>query len=396
MNEENQQSKPGLETGDTGTDVSMQALTQALRGGFVILYVVIVLLMGYFFVSNFFRVEAGQRAVVLRFGQPLQTGKDDVLVEGKLHFAWPYPIDEKVIVSGGERTVASSIGWFSPSSSANPQFNGERDGYALTRDWHILHIQAELRYEVEDPIRYNFEYADVDAVLRSVLDNSITVTAAGYQAEEILGRVPRHILIAGVTDKEGKPRKINFQDALELRVGYLVANYDLGVKVKGISLNPAPKLPRGVVSLQNKTLQTSKINRSKKINGAREEAKIRLGNARARGGQIVKDAQAESELLAEHVRNEFAEFNDLWENYEDASAGLQVELEKRLHDTINGILSDPNVEVTKLPAGPNGTRPKVKLVVRRLQAKPPEAITIGDEEVDPGTADSSGLPPGGQ
>ena len=378
-----------------GTDVSMQALTQALRGGFVILYVVIALLMGYFFVSNFFRVEAGQRAVVLRFGKPMQTVKDEVLVEGKLHFAWPYPIDEKVVVSGGERAVVSSIGWHAPSSSANPRFNGGRDGYVLTRDWQILHIQAELRYEVEDPIRYNFEYANVDAVLRSVLDSALTVTTAGYSSEDILGRVARPLRIAGVNDHGGKVRPIIFQDALNLRVRHLVATYDLGVAVKTVSLNPAPVLPRGNVSIQNKTLQQNRIDSANELNDAREGAKTALGDARAQEDHIIKDAQAESERLAEHVRNEFAEFNKLWENYKDDPAGLQVELDKKLHDTINGILSDPNVEITKLPAGPNGARPKVKLVVRRLPAKAPEAISMKDLENQSPQSTMPPAPPGG-
>ena len=82
MSVENPEPQNELSTGDTGTDVSTQALAQALRGGAFILYVVIALLMGYFFVSNFFRLEAGERAVVLRFGKPLQVGKDEVLTEG--------------------------------------------------------------------------------------------------------------------------------------------------------------------------------------------------------------------------------------------------------------------------------------------------------------------------
>ncbi len=389
MSKQNPESQPGPET---GTDVSMQALTQALRGGFVILYVVIALLMGYFFVSNFFRVEAGQRAVVLRFGKPQQTGKEDVLTEGKLHLAWPYPIDEKVVVSGGERSVVSSIGWFAPSSSANPRFNGGRDGYLLTRDWQILHIQAELRYEVEDVIRYNFEFADVDAVLRAALDSALTVTAAGYSSEDVLLRVARPIRIAGVNDRGGKARPIIFQDALNLRLRHLVATYDLGVAVKSVSLNPAPVLPRGNVSMQNKTLQQSRIDLFERLNGARERAKSALDNAHAQEDHIINDAKAESKLLAEDVRNEFAEFNKLWDKYKDDPEGLQVELDKKLHDTINGILSDPNVEITKLPTGPNGERPKVKLVVRRLPAKAPEAISL--EDLGKQGSDQPSMPPG--
>ena len=95
-----------------GEDVSNEALTQALKGGFYILYLVITALLVYFFISNWFRLNAGETAVVLRFGKPLQTTNADLLREGKLHFAWPFPIDEKVIVDGGRQSVTSTIGWY--------------------------------------------------------------------------------------------------------------------------------------------------------------------------------------------------------------------------------------------------------------------------------------------
>ena len=173
---------------------------------------------------------------------------------------------------------------------------------------------------------------------------------------------------------------------------HLVATYDLGVAVKSVSLNPAPVLPRGNVSMQNKTLQQSRIDLSKRLNDAREDAKSALDNAHAQEDHIINDTKAESKLLAEDVRNEFAEFNKLWDKYKDDPEGLQVELDKKLHDTINGILSDPNVEITKLPAGPNGERPKVKLVVRRLPAKAPEAISM--EDLGKQGSDQPSMPPG--
>jgi len=374
MSAETPEPQNELSTGDTGTDVSTQALAQALRGGAFILYVVIALLMGYFFVSNFFRLEAGERAVVLRFGKPLQVGKDEVLTEGKLHFAWPYPVDKKEIISGGENTVGSTIAWYAPSSSANPQFNENRDGYVLTRDWQILHMQAELRYDVTDPIRYNFEFADVDAVLRSVLDNAITVTAAGYKADEILNGVPRNIGIVGASKK---PQR--FQDALDDRVRYMVDTYKLGVSVKSLFLDPLPTLPRGKVQNEYKRLQQTRIKNEKNVNDERAKANTTMQDALAEKVLIEDQAKAEADGLAERVENEFAEFNTLWGNYKDDPEGMQRELEARLREAIVGIRSDPNVIKEELSSGAGGARPKAKLVVPRLPSPPPEASDIGGD-----------------
>jgi len=375
MSDEISQPGPGRETGETGTDVSTQALSQALRGGFVILYVVIFILAGYFLSSNFSRVEPGQRSVVLRFGRPLQTSSDEVLTEGKMILAWPYPVDEKVDISGGERTVFSSVGWYGGATGANIQFSPERDGYVLTRDWNILHIQAELNYEVEDPILYNFEYLDVEKVLRSALDNAIAVAAAGFEAEDILDRKKRPVRVID-GNKTEEPDSMVFQDALNRRLRHLVNAYDLGITVKSVTFNSAPVLPRGKVASRDRELQQELIKTKKSIKTALEKAEDRKDAARVKADDIINNAQAEAKQLKQRVHNEFAEFNSLWENYKDNPDGLQLELEKRLRDTIRGILSDPDVEITKLPAGPNGDRPKVKLVVRRMPPRPPEEMKM--------------------
>ncbi|MBR89948.1 MAG: hypothetical protein CMO66_01560 [Verrucomicrobiales bacterium] len=378
---EEPQPNPGLETGETGTDVSTQALTQALRSGFVILYVVIIILLGYFLASNFFRVEPGQRAVVLRFGKPLQTRTDDVLKEGKLHFAWPYPVDEKVVVSGGESSVESTVGWHGSSASSedNVQFNAGRDGYVLTRDWNILHVKVRMTYEVEDPIRYNFEFADVNAVLRSLLDNALTVTASQFEARNILERLPQDV---PVTSESGQPAtaKRLFQGALISRVRQLVRRYDLGLTVKTVTLtaddNGNPRLPRGQVTTLANNLQQSRKSAEDQIRNAEKERDRQITVAKDEARSIARSADVDSEQLATQLGNELRDLESLWKAHEGNPETLRLELRKRLQDQVTKILSDPNVEVTRLPAGPGGSRPRVKLMVRRLPPPPPEAMDL--------------------
>ena len=372
MSDETPQPSPGLETGETGTDVSTQALTQALRGGFVILYIVIVILAGYFLFSNFSRVESGQRSVVLRFGRPLQTSSEEVLTEGKMVWAWPFPIDEKVDISGGELNVISTVGWYGSATGTNPQFNTKRDGYVLTRDWNILHIQAELHYKVKDFRRYNFEYLDVEKVLRCALDNAIVVTAAGYEVEDILEYKERPVRVA----EGNKTQAMVFEKALLYRLKNLVKTYDLGVELNSETFKLTVVLPRGEVANRDKELRqargSAKLKITKAVNDARKEKEDKAAKAEDK----IRKAKADAKLLKQRVNNEFAEFNSLWKNYGDNPEGLQLELEKRLRDTIRGILDDDNVEITKLPAGPNGGRPRAKLIVRRLPAPKQKARDI--------------------
>ena len=370
MSDDIPQSDPGLETGETGTDVSTQALTQALRGGFVILYIVIFILAGYFLASNSARVKPGASTVVLRFGRPLQTSTDEVLKEGKMVWAWPYPIDEKVDITGGARSVFSTIGWYGGATGANVQFNPDRDRYILTRDWNVLHVQMELKYTVEDPIRYNFEYEDIEKVLQLALNNAIVLSASVFEANEILDTVPVEIVDGDVVVP------MVFKKAVAYHLDRLVADYDLGVDVESVEFESAPVLPRGKVAIEDAKLRQARTASFGKVDVAIEKAQTLKDKARIGAEYKISKAESEAAQLAEQVNNEFAEFNSLWDNFKDDPEGLQLELEKRLRDTVRGIIADRKVEVTQLPAGVAGGRPKVKLVVRRLPPRGPEAMAF--------------------
>jgi len=79
----------------TPVDSGSQALAEALRSSFAILKFLMVILVVVFFASGFFTVEQQERAVILRFGKPVRSGRDALLGPG-LHWSFPYPIDEYV------------------------------------------------------------------------------------------------------------------------------------------------------------------------------------------------------------------------------------------------------------------------------------------------------------
>src|SRR5258708_7504793 len=133
---------------ETPMDAGSQALSEALRSSFAIVRFVMYVLVAVFVASGFFTVGSGNQAIILRFGKPVGEGSKALLGPG-LHWSFPYPIDEYVIVSvTGKRTVTSTVGWFAitreqelagnepfPSGSLNPAV----DGYALTADGNIIH-----------------------------------------------------------------------------------------------------------------------------------------------------------------------------------------------------------------------------------------------------------------
>src|ERR1700722_16795225 len=69
-------------------DSGSEALSEALKSSFGIVKIVMIVLVLVFIFSGFFKVQEGQKAVILRFGKPLGVGNAALLGAG-LHFSFP-------------------------------------------------------------------------------------------------------------------------------------------------------------------------------------------------------------------------------------------------------------------------------------------------------------------
>src|SRR5436190_23851803 len=82
-------------------DAGSKALSDALHSSFWIVKILMAGLVVLFFASGFFTVAPQERAVKLRFGNPVGEGNSALLGPGA-HWAWPYPIDEVVKIPFSE------------------------------------------------------------------------------------------------------------------------------------------------------------------------------------------------------------------------------------------------------------------------------------------------------
>lgn len=141
-----------------GLDAASQSLTHALRTSFRILALIIVVLIGLFFVKNFKAVQPHQKALVLRFGK---ADRSRVKAKGS-HYIWPYPIDEFILVTVTPRTLRCNTFWPKVTEEQRKETaEGKKDipdeivrdaadGYLLTGDLNILESQWTITYKVQD------------------------------------------------------------------------------------------------------------------------------------------------------------------------------------------------------------------------------------------------------
>jgi membrane protease subunit HflK len=199
-------------------DAGSEALTNALQKAFDILKIVMLVIIVAYLMSGFFRVNSGEKALVLRLGKMTTA---EPLTEG-LHWTWPSPISEKIIIPVTQTQVLPiDLFWYFMTDqeklTGNLRPPGQtlvpgRDGYCLTRndavgseegaDYNIVHAKWQLTYMMSRPELFfrNIYYRDrkpgedfldvatetVEPLLESLAANAIVSTMVKYTIDEAI------------------------------------------------------------------------------------------------------------------------------------------------------------------------------------------------------------------
>jgi len=340
-------------------DAGSQALAEALRSSFAIVKVVMVLLVLAFFSSGFFTVGPSEKAVILRFGRLMGQGQEALLGSG-WHWSFPYPIDEVVKIPITEiQQVKSTTGWYftTPEQelsgeelTAGPSLNPAVDGYALSADTNIVHVQVTLYYRIEDPLRaifsftsdtnFGYSLAGVSNAVQNVLDNALLYSAAHFYVDDILTR-----------DKAG------FQDAVRSHVDDLIEAENLGVTIDNCEVISVP--PRQLQSVFAQ-VTTARENRNKALLDAHKYESQVLSEAGARAAAITNQAEIARNRYVTVLSADAKKFSDLLPQYQsNPDLFVQVQLAQTMAQTLT------NVEKWVEPTSDNGKSTEVRLMLNR-------------------------------
>ncbi len=252
-----------------------KALSDALKSSFFIIRIGMIVVMAVILGSGVLMVEQNQVAILLRFGKPVVSGTEMLLRPG-LHFAFPDPIDEKILVNVGESmSVRSSVGWYdndpdrevrglppAPKGFLSPL----QDGYLISADGNIFHAQATMKYRITDPLKYALDFGSVTNVLQDLLDNALIHAAARFTAQQAIYK-----------------NQTAFKEAITAELNQSVKEYNLGITMDPLDLEVRPPVD---VQESFELVQARDQERSQKIN-----------QARAYASQVTLRASGEAEAI---------------------------------------------------------------------------------------------------
>jgi len=341
---------------ETPEDAGSQALAEALRSSFAIVRFVMAALVVVFLASGLFQVKPQEQAVILRFGKPVGAGEKALLGPG-LHWSFPYPIDEVVRIPITEiQSVTSTIGWYymTPEEAvaykatgvvppAGATLNPAVDGYVISADRNIVHVSATIKYKVNDPIRYVFDFVSASNLVQNALNNAVLYTAAHLGVDDIL-----------YSDITG------FRDAVEQRVAKLADEERLGISVQIGTGYLDTKPPRQLRAVFDQVTD-ARQNRIKALDEAHSVAFQTTNNADAQAAAIVYEAISAKSNYVASVQADANAFTNLLTNYQ---INPDLFRQRELVRAMGQALTNANFKAY-VPTSANGEPVELRLMLNR-------------------------------
>jgi modulator of FtsH protease HflK len=288
-------------------DAATRSVSNALRTSFLALKLVLFGLVVVYLCSGFFSVPPGSRAVVVQLGkiQGLGTPAGADLGPG-LHWMWPWPISGKIIKDMEKpNSLALTSFWFyldprlagltideilkkaAPPETMTPGV----DGYLLTGEQEIVHLQLVIKYRINDLVDYVTHVAD---------ERKLVQTAAEWACTQTIGRMRTDTVVRGEDDTLKSDLRRLMQNRLDKEVGSALSIVDIVVDQRTVPLQVRPQY-LAVVQAENEKLKVVSAARTKATQvlnemagPANEQLKQTIqayGLARAKGETAAADEQ---------------------------------------------------------------------------------------------------------
>ncbi|HEY5264499.1 MAG TPA: FtsH protease activity modulator HflK [Steroidobacteraceae bacterium] len=306
---------------------------------------ILVLIVALWIGSGVYRVDAQERAVILRFGKYVQTSGPG--------YNWhlPWPIEQKRIVN------------------VSQQYSVTDDARMLTADTNLVEVKSAVQYTQPDPIKYLFRVKNVEETLIQVSESAMREAVGQASLDKALGFDP------SITDRA----KILVQRTLD--------NYDMGINIISVKLSDVV-VPEPVQDAQRDAIKADK-DRQRYQQDAETYRNDVLPRSRGAAAKEVLDAEAYRLQVLALAQGETSRFDQVLAQYEHAPA---VTRERMYLDTMENVYKNSRKVIVDTKNGNS----MMYLPLDKLIAASPQAIASPNDTmtVPPArTPDAQSAPP---
>lgn len=256
----------------------------------------LVLLVGAWLVTGFYRVDEAERGVVQRFGAYTET-----TLPG-LHWHLPFPIESV------DKVNANAVDRYAYSTEM------------LTADEQYVFIDMVVQYRRTDPVKYSFEVVEPELTLQDVTESAL---------REVVGTTDLETLIAARRDEIATRTQEVLQNTLDM--------YGTGLTVTSISLETV-NYPQAVQAAVDDA-QKARNDSERYVLEADAYARDIVPKARGEATRILEDARAYRDRVIADAEGEAARFEALLAEYQKAP---EVTRERLYIDAIEEVYGRSN------------------------------------------------------
>ena len=271
----------------------------------------LIILMGLWVATGFYRVNPQQQGVVLRFGEWIRTTGPG------LHYHLPFPI-EQVLTPDVTRDNRLEIGFRDVAGSSATRRDIADESLMITGDENIVDIDFVVFWRISDAGEYLFNLADPDETIK---------VAAEAVMREIIGQTAIQTALT-----EGRQ---NVQFAVREKLQELLDDYRAGVRVREVQLL-AVDPPSDVIDAFN-DVQRARQDRDRLKNQAEAFRNDIVPRARGQAAQLIAEAEAYREEVMNRAKGDASRFDQVFSAYE---ANKDVTRERIYIETIEEVFGN--------------------------------------------------------
>jgi len=289
---------------------------------------VIILIAAAWVGSGIYRVDAQERAVILRFGKFVQiTGPG---------YNWhlPWPIERKIVVN------------------VSRQYSVTDDASMLTADTNLVEVKSAVQYTQPDPLKLLFKVRDVEETLTQVSESAMREAVGQASLDKALAFDP------SITDHA----RTLLQRTLD--------NYDMGIHILSVNLTDV-NVPEAVQDAQRDAIKADK-DRQRYQQEAELYRNDVLPRARGAAAKELQDAEAYRLQVLALAQGETARFDQVLEQYERAPA---VTRERMYLETMENVYKNSRKVVVDTKNGNS----MMYLPLDKLMSVAPQSVTLPND-----------------
>jgi len=250
----------------------------------------LIILLGIWAATGFYRVNPQQQGVVLRFGEWIRTTGPG------LHYHLPFPI-EQVMTPDVTRDNRLEFGFRDIAGSSATRRDIIDESLMITGDENIVDIDFVVFWRIADAGAYLFNLAEPDETIK---------VAAEAVMREIIGQTAIQTALT-----EGRQ---SIQVAVRQKLQELLDEYKSGVRVREVQLL-AVDPPGDVIDAFN-DVQRARQDRDRLKNQAEAFRNDIVPRARGQAAQLIAEAEAYREEVMNRAKGDASRFDQVFSAYQ--------------------------------------------------------------------------------